>query len=614
MEKHPLHIKSPELQNSEEVQKAVFKKERLTGEKIPNDPADRIEVYTDRLENIFLHPDEDTRKRNIEMFRDKIYDQLIIKKENFPESYFELQQRIARERGQVVEEIPQNVREQMMDVAIQDQKHSLDAWIDYLSSEDAVYPAWFKYFVWKNITKLSQFDKEKGEYKKRTQSTVAPYPDIYREPLAQISDLYQKVKEDNKTLKDEELQRIFSKKFSDLYAELTQKSLAASMEGRETIEGQWIKYSKGNSVDAIKLYGSLEGKGTGWCTAGKTTAKTQISSGDFYVFYTNDVKGEPTQPRLAIRMQGDNKIGEVRGILPHQAVEPQLQDILDEKLKDFGEEADKYKKKSEDMKMLTQIDNKVKDNPDTQLSKEELTFIYEINSSIEGFGYNRDPRIEEILGTRNSIEDASIIFDCTREQIATNKAEINENTKVYIGPLYPNIFKELPDTIEHVYTKFPDERIYIETIELSEQPKIAEEYEEELETNGMKLSDYAKDILYKADLKEGLNKTQRLIIPTVASLGFLSGATRAEIQARARELGIGNNLLPARVGPELRLKWKNQKSNEHVFIDMQPITDRDGDPIVFNVSRYSGDLWLRASDGNPGSRWPGANRWVFSQD
>ncbi len=33
------------------------------------------------------------RERNLDMLRDKIYDAFIIKKENFPESYFELQQR-----------------------------------------------------------------------------------------------------------------------------------------------------------------------------------------------------------------------------------------------------------------------------------------------------------------------------------------------------------------------------------------------------------------------------------------------------------------------------------------------------------------------------------------
>ena len=98
MEKHPLHIKNPELQTSPEVQRAVLREQKHTDEKVPNDPAERIEVYMDRLENIFLNPDERKRERNLEMFRGKIYDALIIKRENFPESYFELQKRVARER------------------------------------------------------------------------------------------------------------------------------------------------------------------------------------------------------------------------------------------------------------------------------------------------------------------------------------------------------------------------------------------------------------------------------------------------------------------------------------------------------------------------------------
>ena len=65
MEKHPLHIKSPELQTSPEVNRAVVREERHTGEKMPNDPAERIEAYMDRLENIFLNPDEKKRERNL---------------------------------------------------------------------------------------------------------------------------------------------------------------------------------------------------------------------------------------------------------------------------------------------------------------------------------------------------------------------------------------------------------------------------------------------------------------------------------------------------------------------------------------------------------------------
>ncbi len=445
-EKHPLHIKDPELQKSDEVSSAVEKQERLEDEKVPNDPSPRIEAYMDRLENIFLNPNEDTRKRNIEMFRDKIYDSLLIKPENFPDSYFELQKRIARERGQVAEEIPENIREQMINTAIEDQRASLDAWIDYLSSDDAVYPTWFKYYVWKNITRLSQFDKERGEFKKRTSSTVAPFPDIYREPLAQIADAYEKVKEDNKNLKDEEVQELFSKKFPTIYGELIQKTLEQQVESNEEIKGEWVKYEKGNMEDAEKLFQSLENKGTGWCTAGHSTAKTQIESGDFYVYYTADKDGAQ-QPRIAIRMQG-NQIGEVRGILPHQNLEPIMQGVLEEKLKDFGSEAESYQKKSEDMKRLTLIEQK--DNE--SLSAEDLIFLYEIKSKIKGFGYGDDPRIQEIRNKRDKNNDYLLISDYVLDNSEQFSKEIIKRAKdtKHLNELYGKHKQNEPFTIKDI--------------------------------------------------------------------------------------------------------------------------------------------------------------------
>lgn len=428
MEKHPLHIKHPDLQTSPEVKDAVEKEERLTGEKVPKNPNERIEAYMDRLENVFLNKDERVRERNIEMLRDNIYDTFIIKKEEVPESYFELQKRVARERGQPVEEIPLEMRERMVGVAIEDQKASLDAWVNYLSSDDAVYPTWFKYFVFRNITKLSQFDKELGKFKERTDSTVAPFPDIYREPLAQICDAYEKVARDNKSLKDPEIQEIFSKKFPTLYAEFIQKSLEHGVESKEEIKGEWIKYKQGDMKGSRKLYDSLQGKGTGWCTAGESTARTQIESGDFYVYYTYDKDNNPNEPRIAIRMQ-DSQIGEIRGVNPHQEMEPVMADILEEKLKEFGPEAGLYKKKSADMKHLTFIEKAIQEG--TELSKEDLRFLYEIDSKIEGFGYERDPRIEELRNRRNRREDIQIICDCDPSNIARNLSELQEDTEVY---------------------------------------------------------------------------------------------------------------------------------------------------------------------------------------
>ena len=602
MEKHPLHLKTPELQTSPEVERAVKREERHTGERIPNDPAERIEAYMDRLENVFLNPDERVRERNLEMFRDKIYDAFIIKKENFPESYFELQKRIARERGQAVEEIPNNVREQMMDVAIEDQRTSLDAWMEYLTSDDAVYPAWFKYYAWTQITKLSQFDKERGEFKKRTDSTVAPYPDIYREPLAQIADVYEKIKADNKHLKEPEVREMFSKKFPALYAELISKSLAASMEGREEIRGSWVKYEQGRNGDAERLFQSLENKGTGWCTAGSSTARAQI----FYVYYTNDAGGEPTQPRLAIRMNGSNGIGEVRGILPHQGVEPVMQEALDGKLREFGSEANVYRKKSEDMRMLTTLDQKHEKGE--AFTKDDLVLLYEVNGQIEGFGYQKDPRIAELRADRNLEEDMLIIFECTKNEIAHVPSQIHENTKAYIGQLEPGIFRKLPENLEHVYTSFPDKKIRRESVEIG--GKSAEQLIAEMEVAGINISDYARSMLKNREFVPGKNPEEATLIRlTVADLGFKGYATTDQVFERAEALGL--ELCPPDTGPNYRLKYRNQPMNEWINVGMKPITGSDGGPSVFGLERLGDGLWLGSRWATPVRGWDPGSKFVF---
>jgi len=606
MEKDPLHLKNPELQTSPEVQEAVEKQERLSGESVPNNPNERIEAYMDRLENIFLNPDGRIRERNLEMFRDKIYDALIIKKENFPESYFDLQKRIDREQGHGDIEISEEMREQMMDVAIEDQRHSLDAWMDYLTSPDAVYPAWFKYYAWNQIIKLSQFDKERGEFKKRTDSTVAPYPDIYREPLAQIADLYEKVKADNKNLKEPEIRETFSKKFPILYAELIQKSLAASMENREEIRGEWVKYEQGKSGEAEKLFQSLEGKGTGWCTAGRSTAETQIEFGDFYVYYTNDSGGEPTQPRLAIRMNGQQRIGEIRGILPHQNVEPIMQDVLNEKLGEFGSEADAYHKKSEDMRRLTLLEKKQEN--DESFTKDELVFLYEVNASIEGFGYERDPRIAELRKDRNAEEDMLAIFECSKEQIAHVPSQINDNTKAYVGQLEPGIFQKLPENLEHVYTSFPDKKIRRENVEIG--GKTAEQLILEMDAAGIKISDRAKFMLNSPEFVPGQKAEEATLIRlTVADLGFKSNAKTDQIYERAQSLGL--ELCPADTGPNYRLKYQNQPLNEFFYMAMKQITDQFGSPSVFELVRYDDGLWLIDISARPDFEWSPGREFVF---
>ncbi len=593
MLKHPLHVKYPHLQRSPEVERAVRVHEHQTKARLPNDPHDRIEAYMTRLERLFLHPDRTQRKRYLEMVRSRVYDELLLKRENFPESYFKLQQRIARERGQAIEEIPPHIRQQMMNVVIRDQQVSLDAWMDYLISNDAGYPPWFKYFVWNNIIKLSQFDKERGEFKRRTHSTVAPFPEIHREALAKIADLYQRAKTNHPHLQEVAVREAVSKHFPSLYAELMQESLAAAHERGEEIRGEWVRYEQGNGDDALVLFHSLDGKGTGWCTAGQSTAEMQIESGDFYVYYTLDQHEEATQPRIAIRMEY-HQLAEIRGILPNQELEPQLQDVLDEKLQDFGQEADVYRKKIKDMKRLTLLERKQAQGE--AFTQEETRFLYEIEAPIEGFGYGKDPRLAELLGKRSPLEDVPILFGCTLEEIAWTKEDVCEQTRIYIGQTFPDMFHELA-SCERVFLEDPHDRKVFPNNEIHRhQVKIGGITKQQLiDELAYKLAyTGSADAINVVESSEFFIETHarvvelvRLSTDTLPSSRKYQYYSYEDVYRQAMKLGL--ELCPAEVGPQMYLQHDDVHLEQKAcLVGMKPIASG----IFFLEESFEKDIYL----------------------
>jgi len=76
------------------------------------------------------------------------------------------------------------------------------------------------------------------------------------------------------------------------------------------------------------------------------------------------------------------------------------------------EQVEKYNKKSEDMRKLTQIEKKLQNGEEPTI--EELRFLYAIDDKIEGFGYLKDPRIEELQKKRNIKKDLAKIFKLSR--------------------------------------------------------------------------------------------------------------------------------------------------------------------------------------------------------
>jgi len=287
------------------------------------------------------------------------------------------------------------------------------------------------------MLKLSTYDKEKHVFTKRGKDTVAPFTDLNREALAYVIDaIVKNVEKENIPVdaQDPEFKKLLQgSNFGKLYAWAIEKVTPAEENELLTTTGEWIKYDKGS--DHVPLVESLQGHGTGWCTAAESTAKSQLEKGDFYVYYSHDKQGSPTIPRIAIRMQ-DQEIGEVRGVAHEQNLDPYIADtnILDEKLAEFGNEGNKYKKKSADMKRLTNIETKNKEGE--ELSKDDLGFLYEFDEKIEGFGNKKDPRIKEIIEGRDIKKDISFLTGFSEEEISTTKEEaLKGGIKFHYGNL-----------------------------------------------------------------------------------------------------------------------------------------------------------------------------------
>ena len=347
-----------------------------------------VKKYIDRLERVHEKAINHKTDTGINLLKDFYYDKYVIKKEDIPESYIKYLDKVQFDQYGI--HMNEYQKEEKKDLIIENQKKSLDEWLDYFMSEDAkFYPTWAKYWAFQGMLTIGNYDTNKGIYNKRSKTTVAPFPELDREVLSKSIDLV--IKETNKEeIEEKDLEKLVKNgNFFKLYT-VQLKDTRENNLGEET-KGEWVKYEQGDNYQ--ELHKSLQGKNTGWCTAGESTCKYQLKNGDFYVYYTYDEKGKATIPRLAIRMNGKNTIGEIRGVGKDQNIEPHFEDVIAKKLENFTD-ADSYKKRVKDTQMLTYVYTKYENHK--PLTKEDFNFIYEIDNKIETMGWEMDPRLEEL--------------------------------------------------------------------------------------------------------------------------------------------------------------------------------------------------------------------------
>lgn len=596
------------LHKSEDVEAAAARTLFRTGRKVSQDPLVRIQNYLDRLGNIINppqlegHPWFDRKTRNLEMLKRRLYDTFVIKPVDIPESYWEYQRQLIRERGQGgdLERVNwETVKQQNTEAIVADQKSSLDKWIDYIASPDSSWmPDAFKYYVFRSVLGMSEYDGEKGVYPQRSGGTTKPFPNLNREALAYVvgalNKKYKGRQIDFLALEEEDQQQfqklLQGENFAKLYAWAIKRVTFASPEQLTITSGEWIKYDQGS--DHIPLVKSIQGHGTGWCTAGEFTAQGQLQSGDFYVYYTLDREEKPTIPRAAIRMEG-NRIAEIRGIAADQNLDGGVVQVVEEKLKEFPD-GERYKKRVRDMELLTEIEHKMRQAQ--SLTRQELVFLYELDSLIEGFGFSRDPRIQELRSQRTLNEDLPSIFECGERQIARSAMEISADTKAFIGSLEPGIFLKIQlYGIEHIYTSFPEGRITRKTVKIGgASPEVL------LEKIHKRSEEESKEVEYMIKSSDfiTLDHTEEIALVQLKlkDLGFSEKDTVKVDEFFKRGVELGLELCPPEVGPYYLLTY-SEKPEKWFDVAMRPILNRWNQPCVFRLGQLvtNGGLWLGSS-------------------
>ena len=168
---------------------------------MPNNPAERIETYLKRLEKLILDPKKEQkgkamrdvehtkRPRALSLLREMILNEYVRpNKEQMAQGAARVEQRAARQMG-IQAEYNDETLEQRGEIAVGDLESSLDEWIKYLSDPNEPYPTWFRYYVFRNILNLGEYDKDKQEFPKRSKGTFKLFPDIDRGALAYVEEI-----------------------------------------------------------------------------------------------------------------------------------------------------------------------------------------------------------------------------------------------------------------------------------------------------------------------------------------------------------------------------------------------------------------------------------------
>ena len=407
------------------IVESTFNKALKRGEKLPGKNSERRNLsYLNRLNKLI---EKHGNKAEQKLWQASIKDDLLIEYGNIPESYWDAKKQELRDNGYGNYELTEEYKHEIYKKEHELQEESLEKWANYLGDEHSPYPLWFKVYAWDGMTKMGRYNKGKGKYETRNETTVAPYPNPDAEVLAGVFDVVNRyygnsekqfyTEEGERNIKLEQIVQSgsFPKIFNAIQQDIA--PIVEPPENTEDVHGAWVEYELGDE-DGIARAAS----GTGWCVASPSVGRHYLEYGTygnddedddydeedddyedsqnqskFILFHLTDPKtGKLSKNACAsIRLDPDGNVAEISGLKDGQALNDSLVPIVEEKAKSLPG-GEKFLEAFADKNMLISLDRKMERGED--LTKEELEFIYEVNRPIKTLDtYNEyDPRIKEL--------------------------------------------------------------------------------------------------------------------------------------------------------------------------------------------------------------------------
>lgn len=415
----------PQLASQQRVENSVAYVERKGDTKAKSNNETRVAAHLSRLATLMERPGVEER------VWDSAVAELIIDNDDIPENYWAQQKQIARDNGHGDIELGAHEKNELATQIQEAQKTGLESWRDYLESTGDQYPQWFKFYAWDGMSHLSTFNKQSGHYNKRSNGSVAPYPQLNPAALAKVYDVI----ENDQPVDDATLaQLIKNGNFNKLYSNmlLEQKVIIPTPENPSDVQGEWKEYSE-HDIEAI----TEAAQGTPWCIAGRGFAERYTEGGGkFILFHLQDPETGTMSPTAAasIRLDSRGNVVELSGLKggSSQYIEDSLVPTVEERVKGLPG-GEKYIEAFEDKQLLIAMDKKFQAGE--PFTRDELFFLYEIERPIHYIDtYAKDPRVNEFKREKNhhmhqlaeseglTVSEAEV-FVIPAEDIETNVGE-----------------------------------------------------------------------------------------------------------------------------------------------------------------------------------------------